>query len=213
LKGIEAALEAQRAVKVLAIGSSSTAGIGASSPIATYPARLEDELEQQFPRVDVEVVNRGLPGEVAKDAAERIKLEVAEVKPDLVVWQVGTNDALARVDIDTFKDILGQTLAWLQQNEFDIVLVEPQFNQELAQNEYYMELVNAIAEMAQSQGVPLVRRFEATQYLAQSAPNRSHLALRSLHRRRVPMHGHRSPPCLAGPQTQLAPPRSQTLLL
>ncbi len=44
-----------------------------------------------------------------------------------------------------------------------------------------MELVNAIAEMAQSQGVPLVRRFEAMQYLAQSAPNRSHLARDQFH--------------------------------
>ena len=164
-------------MKVLTIGSSSTSGIGASSPVATYPTRLEGELESQFPRVDIEVINRGVPGEVEDDAAERIKLEVTEAQPDLVVWQVGTSDALARVDLDNFKEILGQTLDWLQQNEFDVVLVDPQFTQGLAQNEYYLEIVKAIEETAQSYGVPLVRRFEAMRVLAQAAPRQRHPAL------------------------------------
>ncbi len=36
-----------------------------------------------------------MSGEVAQGAADRMKHEVEETKPDLVVWQLGTNDALA----------------------------------------------------------------------------------------------------------------------
>ena len=41
------------ALVVLAIGSSSTSGVGASSPDAAYPARLEHELKQFVPGLDV----------------------------------------------------------------------------------------------------------------------------------------------------------------
>ena len=164
-------------MKVLTIGSSSTSGIGASSPVATYPTRLEGELESQFPRVDIEVINRGVPGEVEDDAAERIKLEVTEAQPDLVVWQVGTSDALARVDLDNFKEILGQTLDWLRENNFDVVVVDPQFTQGVAQNEHYLEIVKAIEETAHAHRVPLVRRFEAMSVLEQAAPRQRFPAL------------------------------------
>ena len=47
---------------ILAMGSSSTAGIGASSPAATYPSRLEAELRKRFPDTDIRVINRGKGG-------------------------------------------------------------------------------------------------------------------------------------------------------
>ena len=72
LKTLRAALRERRGVKVLTIGSSSTFGIGASSPVATCPARLEGELESRIPRIDLEVINRGVSGEVAADTAERL---------------------------------------------------------------------------------------------------------------------------------------------
>ena len=78
---------------MLAIGSSSTVGVGASSPSATYVAKLETTLEGTFKGMDFDVIGRGLSGEVAQGAADRMKQEVEQTKPDLVVWQVGTNDA------------------------------------------------------------------------------------------------------------------------
>ena len=78
----------------LAIGSSSTAGVGATSNGKTYPSQLEAILETALKGVDIQIVNRGVSGEVAEIAAERIPSEVAINKPDLVLWQLGTNDAL-----------------------------------------------------------------------------------------------------------------------
>src|SRR6185436_12119940 len=48
LRSMRRAVASKAHVKVLAIGSSSTVGIGASSPTATYVARLGNSLEGAF---------------------------------------------------------------------------------------------------------------------------------------------------------------------
>ena len=52
-------------VKIIAIGSSSTAGAGATSCAFSYPSRLEVELRTRFPRASITVINRGVRGEEA----------------------------------------------------------------------------------------------------------------------------------------------------
>jgi len=65
LKSLSRAVRAKPHVKVLAIGSSSTVGLGASSPTATYVARLEPTLEGALKGIDFDVVGRGMSGEEA----------------------------------------------------------------------------------------------------------------------------------------------------
>lgn len=182
LRGVKAALKENRPIRVLAIGSSSTAGVGASSPRATYPARLEGELEKMFSDdVEVEVINRGVSGEIAAGAADRMRSTVAEVDPDLVIWQVGTNDALARVEVDRFTESLDETVLWLKSHNIDVVLVDPQYTASLARNEYYGQIVKAIENVARKDRVPLVRRFEAMRYLAGERKARGYLATDQFH--------------------------------
>jgi acyl-CoA thioesterase I len=171
LRGIRKALRTQRSVKVLAIGSSSTEGVGASKPSATYIAKLETSLEGAFKGMDFDVVGRGRGGEVAQGAADRMKREVEEVKPDLVVWQVGTNDALRHVDLERFKSCLRTTLAWLAQNKFDVILVDPQYGNQLVKDSYYEKVVAAIAEVASEARVLLVDRFETMRELQRERGN------------------------------------------
>jgi acyl-CoA thioesterase I len=184
LRAVKRALKEHRAVKVLAIGSSSTVGIGASSPLASYPVRLEGELEKLFPGIEVEVINRGISGEVAAGAAERMKNTIAEVEPDLVIWQVGTNDALARVDLETFAQSVDETIRWIVSHRIDVVLVDPQYTASLARDEHYNKVVEAIREVARRDRVPLVRRYASMRYLAGQAarkPDGSYLARDQFH--------------------------------
>src|SRR5262249_8795305 len=50
-------------IAIVAIGSSSTSGAGASSPASNYPSRLLIELQQHFPKVSITMSNRGVGGE------------------------------------------------------------------------------------------------------------------------------------------------------
>jgi acyl-CoA thioesterase I len=166
LRAVKRALKENRAIHVLAIGSSSTVGIGASSPASSYPVRLEGELEKLFPGMEIEVTNRGLSGEIAAGAAERMKNTIAEIEPDLVVWQVGTNDALARVDIDSFAQGLDETIKWIMAHRIDVVLVDPQYTASLARDDHYGQIVKTIQDVARKDRVPLVLRYEAMRYLS-----------------------------------------------
>jgi len=175
------ALRTTHSAKVLAIGSSSTAGVGASSPSQTYTARLEVDLESALTGTDFDVVSHGLSGEVAQGAADRMKREVEEVKPDLLIWQVGTNDALRHVAIDGFKTCLKKTLAWLKEQQIDIVLINPQYGDALVKDAYYGDVVTAVAEVAQDMQVLLVDRFESMRKLQRERGDRFYLSPDNLH--------------------------------
>src|SRR5262245_56927911 len=181
LPALQRAVRANRAVKVLAIGSSSTAGMGASSQAATFVARLETSLEGTLKGLDFEVIGRGLGGEEAQGAADRMKREVEEAKTDLVVWQVGTNDAIRHVGLDRFQQCLKTTLAWLKEQRIDVVLVDPQYGDALAKDEHYERVVAAIAEVAKETSVLLVDRFESMRELAHQHGDRFYLTSDNLH--------------------------------
>src|SRR5262249_19038099 len=107
-----AALQKRKQIKILAIGASSKAvlGIGRNG----QPPLLESILERTIKGLDVEIINRGFSGELAEAASERIKIEVALTQPDIVLWQVGTNDALAHVPVDSFDLSVASTVKWLR---------------------------------------------------------------------------------------------------
>ena len=82
-------------ITIVAIGSSSTAGAGASSPAASYPSRLAGRSHGTlFPRQKFTVINRGVNGEEAADMLKRFDAQVVVEKPDLVLWQLGTNSVI-----------------------------------------------------------------------------------------------------------------------
>lgn len=154
------------AATILAIGSSSTEGVGASDAGHTYPARLAVHLASRVPGAAVRVVNRGVGGEVVATTAARLRTEVAAVRPDLVIWQVGTNDAVRGVGLDTMAAIVEDGLVWLEAQGIDAVLMDPQFYPRIADNAGYRQAVTVIADLAARHGVPLVRRFDAMRYWA-----------------------------------------------
>src|SRR5690606_38017842 len=61
---------------IVAIGSSSTSGVGASNRTRTYPARLETELRRLWPNQPLRIVNKGIGGEDARQMAARFERDV-----------------------------------------------------------------------------------------------------------------------------------------
>ena len=55
---------------------------------------------QHFPGHDLTVLNRGVNGEEAADMLARFETDVIAEKPDLVLWQVGTNSVLRDHPLD-----------------------------------------------------------------------------------------------------------------
>ena len=111
---------------ILAMGSSSIEGVGASRPELGFVPQLQAGLQRRLPGVAVTVINKGIGGETAKDTADRLARETAANEPDLVIWQLGTNDVLRdRPQDDIFADFRrGQAI--LNAAEVDVLLIDPQ---------------------------------------------------------------------------------------
>jgi acyl-CoA thioesterase I len=169
LPNVVAALQngGQEKVRILAIGSSSTLGNGASSKEMSYPSQLETILEHALKGADVVIVNRGIAGEVAETTAERIRNEVALRKPDLVLWQLGTNDALARIPLPEFEEIVRSTIRWLKDNQIDVVLVGVQYTTRLVRDANYTAIRDSLQKIAAEEKILYVRRYDAMRFIAQ----------------------------------------------
>jgi acyl-CoA thioesterase I len=146
-------------IKVVAIGSSSTAGAGASAPSASYPSRLAIELGRHFPGHDLSVLNRGVNGEEAADMLARFDTEVIAERPHLVLWQLGTNSLLRDRPIDPGARPLHKGIARLKAMRADVVLIDPQFAPRVIAKPNTEAMVALLAAVAKEEKVDVFRRF------------------------------------------------------
>jgi acyl-CoA thioesterase I len=150
---------AARPVTIMALGSSSTAGAGASAPAASYPARLEVELRSRFPGVAITVLNRGVNGEEVADMMARFDRAVSDDKPDVVLWQLGTNAVLRDDPIGPVDRLIIDGLARMKALGADVVLIDPQFAPKVIAKSDAESMVSAIGAASATRGVDLFPRF------------------------------------------------------
>ncbi len=144
---------------IVAIGSSSTAGAGASSPAASYPSRLAVELKQLWPDRDIVVLNRGVNGEETRDMLARFESGVLAAHPDLVLWQVGTNSVLRDHPLTPHSALLHQGIDRLKAAGADVVLIDMQFAPRVIVKPETQGMEDQIAVAAKAESVDLFRRF------------------------------------------------------
>jgi lysophospholipase L1-like esterase len=167
---LAARIAAGKPVRVLAIGSSSTEGAGATSVSAAYPARLEAELRQAWP-VQVTVKNAGVGGETAPRTLERLRDELAGRRYDLVIWQVGTNDALRKDDEARFRASVEAGVDAAVQAGAELVFMDPQFHPGLSDAPRYERYVDIVSDVARTRKISDYSRFRLTRDWAQRDPD------------------------------------------
>ena len=167
LERSRAAVAAGR-LTILAMGSSSIEGVGASRPELGFTPRLETGLERRLPGVEVTVINRGVGGETAKETADRLAGGIETARPDLVIWQLGTNDVLRNRPMDDFFADFRRGQGVLDRAGVDVLLVDPQRLPEGAANMAFRGRNPALGETARLIGLEggrvgyaVMRRFEA----------------------------------------------------
>ncbi|MGQ9369712.1 SGNH/GDSL hydrolase family protein [Azospirillum sp. ST 5-10] len=152
------ALAAGRPLTVVALGSSSTEGVGASAPSKTYPAQLEALLGQRLKAARIAVLNKGVGGETAGANLARFDRDVLAAKPDLVVWQVGTNDSFQRVPLPAFVAAVRDGAALARDAGADLILMNPQYFPGERDVDSYAAYVDAVQALGRELGVPVVDR-------------------------------------------------------
>jgi len=153
------ALVRRRALSVLAIGSSSTEGVGASSPDSAYPSRFRAAMAARWPRAEISVVNAGIGGEMAPRTLERLEEALRDHHYDLVVWQLGTNDALRGETPEGLRAYLDKGVHAARAAGADIVLVDPQYFPGIRNQAAYDAVVESIGKVAADERVPVFSRY------------------------------------------------------
>jgi lysophospholipase L1-like esterase len=155
-------------LRIVAIGSSSTAGFGASAPGKAYPARLAVELRQRLPGQRIEVLNKGVGGEEAGDMVRRFEKDVLEPRPDLVIWQLGTNSVVRDQDLGRFETVMRQGVARLRAAGLDVLLMDMQFAPKVTANPRHLEMERRIDAVAAEAGIPVFHRFALMRHWLES---------------------------------------------
>jgi acyl-CoA thioesterase-1 len=144
-------------VKIIALGSSSTYGFGASTPAASYPSRLAEELAQRLPDQQITVLNRGINGEEAGEMLARLDADVIAENPDLVLWQVGTNALLRNIPLK--PNSLREGMTRMKRIGADIVLIDPQFAPKYIATTDAERVVSIISAVSAAAHVGIFHRF------------------------------------------------------
>jgi lysophospholipase L1-like esterase len=147
-------------IRIVALGSSSTYGAGASTSAASYPSRLAEELARHFPGHEITVLNRGVNGDEAADMLARLDTAVIAEKPDLVLWQVGTNSVLRDKAVLPHASLLHEGLQRLKATGADVVLIDPQYAPRVVSKPNCEGMVSLIATAAKAEHVGVFHRFE-----------------------------------------------------
>lgn len=175
LPGLARAVAQNASIEIIALGSSSTAGSGSADQQASYPARLDAELDRRFPGKDFHVVNFGVGGLLARDMLDQIHDQVASLpnRPALVIWQTGVTDAIRDVGLEEFTGVLERGIADLRASGIEVLLVDMPFFPRAERVAGYGDYLRAMRVVAEKAKVPLFSRFAVMKHLVKSGQHTS----------------------------------------
>jgi acyl-CoA thioesterase-1 len=154
----KARLASSREVLIVAIGSSSTEGVRATTPANSYPAQLQADLAKAFPLAHIAVINRGIGGQDAVEELPRLDSDVIAIRPDMVIWQVGANGAMANADPQVFRKLVSTGIERLKSLGIDVVLMDNQRAPMILASPQHLVLEQIMAELAVKYDVSLFSR-------------------------------------------------------
>jgi acyl-CoA thioesterase-1 len=154
-----ARLKAGEPVKIVAIGSSSTVGLWVLTSAATYPEVMRRELSRLRSNAAIEVINSGRVGDTVPGNVARFERDVLAYKPDMVVWQLGTNDVVwgGRPDQGLQSRVV-EGVRKLKAGFADVVLMDLQYAPSVLTSDY-TTMQAIIADVAKHERVGLFSRF------------------------------------------------------
>ena len=128
LKHVTEVVKKDRRLTIAVVGTGSSILAGPDGPRSAYPARLEEALKRRLPSVAVKVVTLVRTRMSAEDLARGMAKLLVDEKPDLVIWQTGTLDAIRRIEPDDFRAALEEGVETLHKGGADVILMNMQYS-------------------------------------------------------------------------------------
>jgi lysophospholipase L1-like esterase len=154
-----ARLKSGEALRIVAVGSSSTTGLWVLRPGDTYPQVMVRELTALRPQARIEVVNSGQVGDTITGMIRRFDRDVLAHRPDLVVWQLGTNDVAWGGSAGGLKQLIVDGVRTLRAAGPDVILMDLQYAPMVLASSQHTIMQEMIAETARQERVGLFSRY------------------------------------------------------
>ena len=151
-------------IVIVAIGGASTAGVAAGGSPSAYPQRLQEALVRRHPGVPITVINKGIPRQTTRDMIRRFAADVLVAKPNLVIWETGTVDAVRAMAVDEFATALDEGITALRAGGAAVMLVNMQYNPSLASIIDFGPYLDALDRAADLDDVYLFDRYQIMRY-------------------------------------------------
>ena len=159
LKHVTEAVKKDRRLTIAVVGTGSSILAGPDGPLSAYPARLEEALKRRLPSVAVKVVTLVRTRMSAEDLARGMAKLLVDEKPDLVIWQTGTLDAIRRIEPDDFRAALEEGVETLHKGGADVILMNMQYSPRTDIMIALGPYADNMRVVAQQHEVPLFDRF------------------------------------------------------
>ena len=158
LKRVFGAVTKQRQLTIAVVGTGSSALAGPDGPRSAYPARLEAALNQKLPGIPVKVVTLLRTRQTVEDLAKGMNKLLIDEKPNLVIWQAGTVDAMRRIDSDSFESALKDGVDRLHKGGVDVILMNMQYSPRTESMIAVGPYADVMRVVSQQRDVPLFDR-------------------------------------------------------
>jgi lysophospholipase L1-like esterase len=164
LQRVSASATKEKNLKIVVLGTTSSTLPGSDGAASAYPARLEAALKRRLPGINTTVVTRAKPRQTAAEMAESLEKLLLDEKPNLVVWQTGTFDALRGTDPEEFRSSVAEGVETLQAGGADVVLVNMQYSPRTESMLAIGPYADSMRWVAREREVPLFDRLAIMRY-------------------------------------------------
>jgi hypothetical protein len=164
LERLKKAVDQERHLNILVLGSGSSLLPAADGSGKAYPGRLEELLRQRFPKVSVNVTAVAKARLTTADMLASLDKVLLDRKPDLVVWQTGTVDAMRGVDPESFRTALDEGIDLIEESGADVVLMNMQYSPRTETMISLSQYADIMRVVARDRSVPLFDRREIMRY-------------------------------------------------
>lgn len=148
------------ALHVLVLGSASVAGPGGSGPSRAYPVQLERQLRRANPNAAITMEVRGGRGLTAADHLALMEGAIADRRPQLVIWQGGTVEAVRGTDVGEMLNLLRAGAERAEAAQADLILMDMQWSRFLRANADVESYRDALRAAAVGAGAGLFSRYD-----------------------------------------------------
>ena len=151
-------MHAGESLRIVAVGSSSTTGLWVLRSSATYPEVMARE-SSPCGRAPTSKSSTAAGRRYDQRHDPAVRARFLAYRPDLVIWQLGTNDVAWGGNADGLKDVIVNGVRTLKASGADVILMDLQYAPMVLATSQHTLMQAAIAEAARQERVGLFSRF------------------------------------------------------